>query len=81
MYSASRNQEVIMESSIGNPFSTGKVIWEMFKKGINPISITTNDVNTTAEKWGIIILTMFRSLMYAIVVFEIIFIFKNKKVT
>lgn len=71
------NDQIITESSYGNPITLGGEIIKSYFKGLVFQPIVDED-NTTLNKvnYG---LTLFRGLMSYILILEIIFIFKNRK--
>jgi hypothetical protein len=78
-FSGVTNRDSLQESSIGNSLSWGKILLDIFLNGINPFSFKPNDFNTAIEQIVAQILVLFRSLMYILLIVEIIMFFKNKK--
>lgn len=69
------------ENSIGNSIHWGASIIRVFVRGINPLSIHPNDVDTQAEKAFVYILILIRSLFMVLVIYEAYLVFKNNKTT
>lgn len=67
------------ETTVGNTFTIGKFIWNVFWMGINPFSIRPSMVDTDIEKIIAYILEWFRSLLMIVIALEAYFVFKNRK--
>ena len=78
-FSGVKNRDYQQETSIGNSLSWGKILLDVFLNGINPFSFTPNDFDTNVEQIVAQMLVIFRSLMYILLLVEVIMFFKNKK--
>jgi hypothetical protein len=79
LYTSVKNTDIQQEPTIGNSLTWTKLVWDIFATGLNPFSFTPNDFNTPIEKIGAWMLMLFRSLMYILIIIEIIMLLKNKK--
>lgn len=69
----------IYENTIGNVITWGKILINMFLKGINPFSFTPADFTDQIEKMFATVLVFARTLMVAFVMLEGYMLFKNRK--
>lgn len=71
----------VYEGTIGNVIKWGKVIVDIFLKGLNPFSIRPSQYNNNLEKLVAYLILIARLIMVVIVMVEIYSYFKNKKAT
>ena len=69
---------VVQEGTVGNTLSTGKRIWLVLTRGLNPFPIV-DEINDPVEKYIFYGLGLLRSLMYLIVGIELYMVMKNRK--
>lgn len=74
-----RNKVFQTAESVGNVVKWGRIILNIALDGINPFSISYADFDTTLEKVGVFMLSMFRVLMWIVVAIEGYMFFINRK--
>lgn len=71
----------VFESTIINVIKWGAGLYNIFKLGFNPWSISTEDYNTEIEKLIVRIIQLIRAMTIGLLILEIYSYFKNKKAT
>lgn len=72
------NENLIGESSIGNPITMGWNILQILINGLNPFSVTPGMFNTPLEKRVAELIVFFRSLLMALAIIQAYILFKNR---
>lgn len=78
-YGGVQTDQFIVDSTIGNSLKWGKIIVKAFTTGLNPFSIQANQYDNSMIKGLVLLLGLFRSLMYGIILLELIKLIKNKQ--
>lgn len=71
----------VYETTIGNVLQWGGAIIGILIQGFNPWSISTSQYTNIIEQTIVVIIGTIRTMMTALLMFEIYLIFKNKKST
>ena len=77
-YEGIGTENLIQDISVGNPLSTGKIIWNTLIRGINPLSVKPWRMQTEVENVIAWVLVIIRGLMYVLLIAVIYSYYKNK---